>query len=102
MTVQGYVTNMSKKGCFVALNRELTGHVKMSELGDGFVADPEKKFTLGTLVTGKIIRIDTTVPGAFTPTHSSPPPSPQQHTPNSITSSHKRNLESTCLCESQC
>ena len=57
---------MSKKGCFVALNRELTGHVKMSELGDGFVADPEKKFTLGTLVTGKIIRIDTTVPGTFT------------------------------------
>ena len=56
--VQGYVVNISQKGCFVRLSREHTGRVLIKDLSDHFVPSPEKVYPVGTLVTARVTSVD--------------------------------------------
>jgi rRNA biogenesis protein RRP5 len=58
MVVQGIVTSISDKGCFVELRNQIYGRVKISELSDAFVKDWKSLIKLGEIVKGKIIKID--------------------------------------------
>ena len=55
--VQGYVKSASKAGVFVALSGALDARVQLSNLAEGFVADPEAAFPVGKLVQGRILAI---------------------------------------------
>ncbi|AAG51058.1 rRNA biogenesis protein, putative, 3' partial; 75505-85642, partial [Arabidopsis thaliana] len=52
MGVQGYVKNTMSKGCFIILSRTVEAKVRLSNLCDTFVKEPEKEFPVGKLVTG--------------------------------------------------
>ena len=41
--VSGYVKQVNKGGCFVALSRSVDARVKMCNLGDAFAADPRRR-----------------------------------------------------------
>ncbi|GFY80721.1 similar to RIBOSOMAL RNA PROCESSING 5 [Actinidia rufa] len=58
MTVQGYVKNVTPKGCFIMLSRNLDAKILLSNLSDGFVKNPEKDFPIGKLVVGKVISVE--------------------------------------------
>ncbi|KAF3441966.1 hypothetical protein FNV43_RR15882 [Rhamnella rubrinervis] len=58
MLVQGYVKNISSKGCFILLSRKLDARIRLSNLSDGFVDDPGKEFPLGKLVTGRVLSVE--------------------------------------------
>lgn len=51
--LQGYVKNVSKKGCFIMLSRNIDARILISNLSDDFIENPEKDFSIGQLVTGK-------------------------------------------------
>lgn len=51
--LQGYVKNVSKKGCFIMLSRKIDARILISNLSDNFVENPENEFSIGELVTGK-------------------------------------------------
>eukprot|EP00980_Cylindrotheca_fusiformis_P000878 scaffold232_cov91-Cylindrotheca_fusiformis.AAC.3 len=53
-TVQGYVVETNKKGCFVRIARNVEGRVTLKELCDGFLPDPAASFPPGRLVVGKV------------------------------------------------
>jgi rRNA biogenesis protein RRP5 len=53
-TVQGYVVETNKKGCFVRLARNVEGRVTLKELCDGFLPDPAASFPPGRLVVGRV------------------------------------------------
>jgi rRNA biogenesis protein RRP5 len=56
-TVQGYVVETNKKGCFVRLSRNVEGRVTLKELCDGFLPDPKASFPSGRLVVGRVKEI---------------------------------------------
>ena len=56
--VSGYVKQVNKGGCFVALSRSVDARVKMCNLGDAFVADPAAAFPKGALVSGVVVSVD--------------------------------------------
>lgn len=56
--VQGYVANVSKKGCFVRLSQAVTGQVMMKDISEEFVEDPESRFPVGKLVTARVLSIN--------------------------------------------
>lgn len=56
--VKGYVTNISSKGCFVRLSRNITGQVLMRDLSDTFVVDPSAKYPIGSLVTCCVLSVN--------------------------------------------
>ncbi|PON46626.1 Polyribonucleotide nucleotidyltransferase [Parasponia andersonii] len=58
MAIQGYVKNVTPKGCFIFLSRKLDAKVLISNLSDGFVDDPVKEFPVGKLVTGRILSVE--------------------------------------------
>ncbi|RAL51772.1 hypothetical protein DM860_010490 [Cuscuta australis] len=58
MTVQGYVKNVTPKGCFIMLTRKVDARVLVSNLSDGFIENPEKEFPVGKLVTGKVVSVE--------------------------------------------
>ncbi|XP_004303371.1 PREDICTED: protein RRP5 homolog [Fragaria vesca subsp. vesca] len=58
MVVQGYVKNVSSKGCFILLSRKLDARILVSNLSDGYVDDPEKEFPVGKLVTGRVSSVE--------------------------------------------
>lgn len=58
MVVQGYVKNVSSKGCFILLSRKLDAKILVSNLSDGYVDDPEKEFPVGKLVTGRVSSVE--------------------------------------------
>ncbi|XP_062112321.1 rRNA biogenesis protein RRP5 isoform X2 [Humulus lupulus] len=58
MEIQGYVKNVTSKGCFIFLSRKLDAKILLSNLSDGFVDDPVKEFPVGKLVTGKILSVE--------------------------------------------
>ncbi|KAF9664808.1 hypothetical protein SADUNF_Sadunf16G0056600 [Salix dunnii] len=58
MVVQGYVKNVSSKGCFISLSRKLDAKILISNLSDGFIDDPEKEFPIGKLVTGRVLSVE--------------------------------------------
>ncbi|CAK7342217.1 unnamed protein product [Dovyalis caffra] len=58
MFVQGYVKNVSSKGCFILLSRKLDAKILLSNLSEGFVDDLEKEFPIGKLVTGRVLSVE--------------------------------------------
>ncbi|KAF4369032.1 hypothetical protein F8388_013361 [Cannabis sativa] len=58
MEIQGYVKNVTPKGCFIFLSRRLDAKILLSNLSDGFVDDPVKEFPIGKLVTGRILSVE--------------------------------------------
>ncbi|KAL9251634.1 rRNA biogenesis protein RRP5-like protein [Drosera capensis] len=58
MAVKGYVKNVSSKGCFIMLARNIDAKVLLGNLCDGFVKDPIKEFPVGKLVEGKVLSVD--------------------------------------------
>lgn len=58
MAVKGYVKNVSSKGCFIMLARNIDAKVLLGNLSDGFVKDPVKEFPVGKLVEGKVLSVD--------------------------------------------
>lgn len=58
MLVQGYVKNVSSKGCFILLSREIDAKILISNLSDGYVDNPVKDFPVGKLVVGRILSVE--------------------------------------------
>ncbi|XP_050380953.1 rRNA biogenesis protein RRP5 [Argentina anserina] len=58
MVIQGYVKNVSSKGCFILLSRKLDAKILVSNLSDGYIDDPEKEFPVGKLVTGRVSSVE--------------------------------------------
>lgn len=52
-TGQGYVKNVTPKGCFIMLSRNVDAKILLSNLSDGYVKDLENEFPVGRLVIGK-------------------------------------------------
>lgn len=53
--VSGFVTSMSRAGCFVRLSGGVTGRVLLKDLADHYVANPEEIFAIGKLVAGRVL-----------------------------------------------
>ncbi|KAI3794742.1 hypothetical protein L1987_37379 [Smallanthus sonchifolius] len=58
MTIEGYVKNITPKGCFIMLSRKLDAKILISNLSDDFVSKPEEEFPIGSLVTGRVISLE--------------------------------------------
>lgn len=58
MTVQGYVKNVTPKGCFIMLSRKLDAKILLSNLSDSYTENPEKEFPIGKLVIGKVVSVE--------------------------------------------
>ncbi|KAM7262095.1 hypothetical protein ACFE04_021172 [Oxalis oulophora] len=58
MVVQGYIKNTMSKGCFIILSRKIEGRILLSNLSDGYVENPEKEFTIGKLVEGRVLSVE--------------------------------------------
>jgi rRNA biogenesis protein RRP5 len=56
-TVQAYVIQTSKSGCFLRINRQVEGRAILKELSDGFLPNPSASFPPGRLVVGKVKEI---------------------------------------------
>ncbi|KAJ3129923.1 Protein RRP5 [Nowakowskiella sp. JEL0407] len=55
--LQGFIKNISDKGFFVSLGRDVVARVKISELSDDFVKDWKSLGRVGMLVRGRVIRL---------------------------------------------
>ncbi|XP_022743667.1 rRNA biogenesis protein RRP5 isoform X2 [Durio zibethinus] len=58
MAVQGYVKNVTPKGCFILLSRKLDAKILLSNLSDGYIDDPKKEFPIGKLVAGWVLAVE--------------------------------------------
>ncbi|KAK1410921.1 hypothetical protein QVD17_37463 [Tagetes erecta] len=58
MVVEGYIKNITPKGCFIMLSRKLDAKILISNLSDDFVSKPEEEFPVGTLVTGRVVSVE--------------------------------------------
>eukprot|EP00268_Persea_americana_P004314 TRINITY_DN1135_c1_g1_i2.p1 TRINITY_DN1135_c1_g1~~TRINITY_DN1135_c1_g1_i2.p1 ORF type:complete len:1393 (+),score=282.83 TRINITY_DN1135_c1_g1_i2:3381-7559(+) len=58
MDIQGYVKDISSKGCFIMLSRKIDAKVLLSNLSDGYVEKPENDFPVGKLVNGKVLSVE--------------------------------------------
>ena len=58
--LSGYISRHypDKHFCFVQLGEGVVGHLPYSVIGDKFVKDPEKKFPVGSLVYGTVLKVD--------------------------------------------
>ncbi|KAL0428653.1 UNVERIFIED_CONTAM: rRNA biogenesis protein RRP5 [Sesamum latifolium] len=56
--MQGYVKNISSKGCFIMLSRKMDAKILLSNLSDSFVENPENEFPVGKLVIGKVLLVE--------------------------------------------
>lgn len=52
---QGYVKNVTPKGCFIMISRKFDAKILLSNLSDGYIENPEREFPIGKLVTGKYV-----------------------------------------------
>lgn len=59
MVVQGYVKNITPKGCFIMLSRKLDAKILVSNLSDGYVKNLEQEFPVGKLVEGRVLSVET-------------------------------------------
>ena len=55
--VQGYVKNVTPKGCFIILSRRIDARILFSNLSDGYIETPEKEFPIGLLVHGRYLSL---------------------------------------------
>lgn len=51
--MQGYVKDVTSRGCFIMLSRKLDARILLSNLSDGFVENPDKEFPIGKIVHGR-------------------------------------------------
>ncbi|XP_078180965.1 RIBOSOMAL RNA PROCESSING 5 isoform X4 [Carex rostrata] len=58
MEVQGYVKNVSPKGCFIMLSRTIDARILISHLSDEYIQKPDKAFPVGKLVHGKVMSVE--------------------------------------------
>ncbi|XP_057982836.1 rRNA biogenesis protein RRP5 [Malania oleifera] len=58
MVVQGYVKNVSSKGCFILLSRRLDAKILISNLSDNYVENLEEEFPVGKLVVGRVLSVE--------------------------------------------
>ncbi|CAL5321258.1 unnamed protein product [Camellia sinensis] len=58
MNVQGYVKNITPKGCFIMLSWKLDAKILLSNLSDGYVENLEKEFPIGKLLVGKVASVE--------------------------------------------
>ncbi|XVF75995.1 hypothetical protein PTKIN_Ptkin13bG0232000 [Pterospermum kingtungense] len=58
MVVQGYVKNVTPKGCFILLSRKLDAKILLSNLSDGYIDDPKMEFPIGKLVAGRVLAVE--------------------------------------------
>ena len=56
--VSGFVKQVNKGGCFVAISRSVDARVKMCNLADTFVSEPVAEFPKGKLVHGVVVSVD--------------------------------------------
>ncbi|XP_065857406.1 rRNA biogenesis protein RRP5-like [Euphorbia lathyris] len=56
--VQGYVKNVTPKGCFILLSRKIDARILISHLSDEFIENPEKEFPTGKLVIGRVVSVE--------------------------------------------
>ena len=56
--VRGYVKNVTPKGCFVSLSRNVHALIRLKNLSNKFIVDPAKEFPKGKCVQGKVIDIN--------------------------------------------
>ncbi|OQS07493.1 rRNA biogenesis protein rrp5 [Thraustotheca clavata] len=56
--VQGYVASVTSGGCFVRIHRSRTARVLLRDLSDDYVKEPAKQFPPGTLVAGRVTKVD--------------------------------------------
>lgn len=58
--LSGYIIkhNVEKKFCFVSLGLNVVGHLPYAVIGDAFTKEPEKKYPVGTLVSGTVLKVD--------------------------------------------
>ncbi|EMS48920.1 rRNA biogenesis protein rrp5 [Triticum urartu] len=53
--VKGYVKNVNPKGCFIMLSRMVEARIILSNLSDEYVENPQKDFSVGMLVQGRVL-----------------------------------------------
>ncbi|KAL9999138.1 putative suppressor of forked, tetratricopeptide-like helical domain superfamily [Helianthus debilis subsp. tardiflorus] len=58
MVIEGYVKNVTPKGCFIMLSRKLDAKILISNLSDDFVSNLEEEFPIGKLVTGRVLSLE--------------------------------------------
>ncbi|KAG6700889.1 hypothetical protein I3842_08G135300 [Carya illinoinensis] len=58
IVVQGYVKNVTSKGCFIWLSRKIDAKILLSNLSDGYVENPEKEFPVGKLLIGRVLSVE--------------------------------------------
>ncbi|KAJ9541321.1 hypothetical protein OSB04_027827, partial [Centaurea solstitialis] len=58
MAIEGYVKNVTPKGCFIMLSRKLDAKILISNLSDDFVSKPEEEFPIGKLVNGRVVSLE--------------------------------------------
>ncbi|KAI5671713.1 hypothetical protein M9H77_12077 [Catharanthus roseus] len=58
MVIQGYVKNVTPKGCFIMISRKFDAKILLSNLSDGYIENPEREFPIGKLVTGKVLSVE--------------------------------------------
>ena len=57
---RGFIKNVTDKGIFVSLSRNLTAFVRVSDLSDNFIKNWQVRFKFGQLVKGKVVELDFT------------------------------------------
>lgn len=58
MIVKGYIKNVTPKGCFIMLSRNIDAKILLSNLSDQYVKEPEKEFPIGKLVIGRVTSVE--------------------------------------------
>ncbi|WOL03965.1 rRNA biogenesis protein RRP5 [Canna indica] len=58
MKVQGYVKNVTAKGCFILISGAMDARILLSNLSDGYIDSPEKEFPVGKLVHAKVLSVE--------------------------------------------
>ncbi|XP_027934864.1 rRNA biogenesis protein RRP5 isoform X1 [Vigna unguiculata] len=58
MIINGYIKNVTPKGCFIMLSRKIDARILLSNLSDQYVKEPEKEFSVGKLVSGRVISVE--------------------------------------------
>lgn len=53
LNLQGYVKNITKKGCFISLSKVMDARILLCNLSDDFIDNPEKEFPVGKLLHAK-------------------------------------------------
>lgn len=56
--IQGYVTSLTDKGCFIRLSSTHIGRAMIRDLSDEFLMKPSEHFPIGKLITARVKQVD--------------------------------------------